>query len=158
MPFLKTVLIILHLITAAAWFGMGLRLSRQARMISTAERAGALALAEDGRQVIKMMGIFAILTLVFGTLTMVAGGGFGYYRPQYHTSLLLLAGLVALQYLLIQPSWNGLTRSIGDTGFEAGRYQGRIAAAMGIAHLVWLIVLVLMFWWRLTGTAPGTAA
>lgn len=125
--------VLLHIITAAAWFGLGLSLSAQAR-------AGAPAGASDaGARTVKLMGLFSVLTLVLALVALFAGGGFGSYGPQYHTSLLLIVVLVGLQYGLIRPAWGKLA------GGDASA-RGRVAMGTGIGHLVWLVILVLMLW------------
>ena len=69
MLFLKHVLTLLHIITAAAWFGMGLRLAAQARLVLKLDRPAALALADDTGRTVRFMGFFIVLTLVFAFAT-----------------------------------------------------------------------------------------
>lgn len=139
MLLLKNVAVLLHVITAAAWFGLGLRLAAQARTVASAEPSVAAALGSDGARTVSMMGLFSVLTLVFALVAFFAGGGFATYGPEYHTSLLLIVVLVGLQYGLIRPSWDKLVA--GDTSA-----RGRVAMGTGIGHLLWLVILVLMFW------------
>lgn len=128
--------VLLHIITAAAWFGLGLSLSAQARAA-----AGA---SDSGARTVKMMGLFSVLTLAFGLLALLLGRGFAGYGPQFHTSLLLIAALVGVQYLLIGPAWAKL--AAGDAGA-----RGRVAMGTGIGHVLWLVTLVLMLWERYFG-------
>ena len=128
---LSSLAVLLHIITAAAWFGLGLSLSAQARAA-----AGA---PDSGTRTVKLMGVFSVLTLVFGLLALLLGRGFAGYGPQFHTSLLLIVVLVGVQYGLIGPAWRKL--AAGDAGA-----RGRVAMGTGIGHLVWLVILVLMLW------------
>jgi hypothetical protein len=141
MLLLKWIFVILHIITAAAWFGLALPLGRRARLVADGGPAAA-ALAEEGGRTVKLLGVFAILTLVFSLVAFFLGGGFGGYGPQYHTSLLLILILIGVHYGVIRPGWNAL--SAGDAN---GRK--RVAMGVGIGHLLWLVILVLMFWIRL---------
>jgi hypothetical protein len=142
MLLLKWVFVILHIVTAAAWFGLALPLSRRARLVAAGGPAAG-ALAEEGERTIKLLGIFAVLTLVFSLVAFLIGGGFGAYGPQYHTSLLLILVLIGVHYGVVRPGWNAL--SAGDASG-----QKRVAMGVGIGHMLWLVILVLMFWIRLS--------
>ena len=90
---LKWLFVILHVITASAWFGLGLLLPRQARsVIETVAPDGPLATFTD--RSVFLMNIFAVLTLVFGLIALFAGGGFEVYGWPYHTSITLILLLV----------------------------------------------------------------
>lgn len=124
-----SIAVLLHIISAAAWFGLGLGLSAQARAVAT----------DAGTRTVTLMGVFSVLTLVFGLSALLLGRGFAGYGPQFHTSLLLIVVLVGVQYGLIRPAWNKL--AAGDASA-----RGRVAMGTGIGHLVWLVILVLMLW------------
>lgn len=136
------VFVILHIVTAAAWFGLALPLSRRGRLVAAGGPAAA-PLAEEGNRTVTMLGVFAVLTFVFGLVALFLGGGFGAYGPQYHTSMLLILILIGVHYGLVRPGWNALRA--GDAGG-----QKRVAMGTGIGHLLWLVILVLMFWTYLT--------
>jgi hypothetical protein len=139
---LHWILVILHIITAAAWFGLGLRLGVQARVVAGGE---AQALAKDAGRSVRFMNIFIVLTLVFAVGALVTASGTVLRAWQYHTSLLLILVLTALQFFVIRPGWNGLTN-----GGDAESARKRVAIGTGIGHLTWLIILVLMFWTELS--------
>lgn len=136
---LKNILVLLHVITAAGWFGLALGIGGIARQVAAGKSQG---LIEEGAKNIKLMNIFVVLTFVLGLIVFFIGGGFAAYGPQYHTSLLLVLILVAIQFLMIRPSWSKL---VADTS-GAGSARKRMGMAIGIGHLIWLVVLVLMFW------------
>lgn len=138
---LKNLFVLLHVITAAGWFGLALAFGGAARR--AAAGAGA-ALVEEGTKNVKMMNVFILLTFVFGLLAFLLGGGFAAYGPQYHTSLLLIFILVLIQYVLIGPGW----KKVPLGGDEAGSARKRIGLGIGLGHLLWLIVLILMLWNR----------
>lgn len=142
MPTLYWLLVVLHVLTAAAYFGLGLPLARQARAFADSR---ALALGEQGARTTRLMTVFAALTFVFGLTAMFVGGGFGAYPSQYHTSMLLVLILLGVHFFLVQRGWDGLRAAVGGTGNASGAAK-RVAMGVGIAHLIWLVVIVMMFW------------
>lgn len=132
-------LVILHVITAAGWFGLALVIGGLARQAAAGAGTGVV---EEGAKTVKLMNIFIVLTFVFGLSAFFIGGGFAGYGPQYHASLTLVLILVGVQLLMIRPAWSRLAS--GAEGADAGRK--RMTMAVGIGHLIWLIVLILMFW------------
>lgn len=143
--FLKYSLVILHIITASAWFGLGLRLAGQARAAVDAgpERGSALVSA-TGRNV-SLMNWFALLTFVLGLATLFAGGGFAVYGWPYHASITLILLLVLDQYFVIRTGWSKLESALGTDADAAQSAVKRVAAGTGAGHLLWLITLVLMY-------------
>lgn len=145
-------LIVLHVITAASYFGLGLPLARQARAFAESR---ALALGEQGTATTRLMTVFAVLTFAFGLAAMLVGGGFGVYPPRYHTSLLLVLVLIVVHVLFVQRGWDGLRSAVGGSG-NASAAASRVAMGVGIAHLLWLVVIVMMFWGKHGGRMVGT--
>lgn len=135
---LHWILVVLHIITAAAWFGLGLRLGVQARVVAG---GGAAALAKDAGRSVRFMNIFIVLTLVFALGALLTASGTVLRQWQYHVSLLLILVLNGIQFLAIRPGWKNLT---GDGDPESARK--RVAIGTGIGHFTWLVILVLMFW------------
>jgi hypothetical protein len=145
---LKWILVILHIITAAAWFGIGLRLAGQARAVVQQDGAVRAALAEDGSQSVWLMNLFMILTLVFSIGAFVAGGHFVTYGPVYHTALLLIVVLTADQLVVIRGGWSTLSSLVEKASPDADALDSarkRVAVGTGVGHLIWLVLLVLMF-------------
>ena len=145
---LKWILVILHIITAAAWFGIGLRLAGQARAVVQQEGAVRAALAEDGSQSVWLMNLFMVLTLVFSIGAFVAGGHFVTYGPVYHTALLLIVVLTADQLVVIRGGWSTLSSLVEEASPDADALDSarkRVAIGTGVGHLIWLVLLVLMF-------------
>lgn len=145
---LQYLFVILHIITAAAWFGLGLRLAGRARVVLNMNEAAARALLDDTQRSVYLMNVFIVLTLLFALGAFFLGGGFAAYGPAYHTSLLLIVLLVLVQFLMIRAGWNGLQTALADAE-EAEPFRKRVAMGTGIGHLIWLTLLVLMFWGEL---------
>lgn len=136
MLLLKYVFVLLHIITAAAWFGLALPVARRARTVAEGR---APRLAEEGARTAKQLVVFSVLTLVFALGAFLTGGGFAGYGPAYHTSLLLILGIIGVSAALIRPGWTALE------GGDAAAAK-RVAMGVGIGHALWLVILVLMYW------------
>ena len=138
------IVVVLHVITAAAYFGLGLTLTRQARLVASGE--GGAALEGLGRKTVSLMTVFAGLTLVFAVTALLLGAGFSGYNTQFHHSLTLLLVILAVHFFVVRTGWNQLAT-------DAQKGVKKVAAGVGISHLLWLTILVLMFLHRLF---PGT--
>jgi hypothetical protein len=149
MLLLKLIFVLLHILTASAWFGLGLRLAAQARRITVLAPEAAKALAEDVQATVRQMNGFVMATLVFALGALFSGGGFAVYGAPYHTSLLLLLVLIALQWGVIRPTWAKLYQAVTEAPEQLEVHRKRIAIATGIGHLLWVIILVLMYWSQL---------
>ncbi len=152
MILLKNLLIILHVLTASAWFGLSLRLGSQAKFAV----AGHPAVAIDGTRTISLMGIMIFATFVFSMSLLMVGGGYS-GQIQYHIASGLIILLLGIQYLLLRPLWNLLRKAIESTSeSEISEQPGRqivfrarfIAVVAGFCHLLWFTILILMFWNR----------
>lgn len=140
---LKGLLVLAHIVTAAAWWGVGLRLAGQARRAATLEPALAQGMAQEIDRIVGLMRLFIVLTWLFGLGAMLAGGGFTAYGPAYHTALLAVTILVFNQYTTLAPAVKGLLAHAGNPQ-AAMPYAKRMAMGVGIGHFLWLITLVLM--------------
>ena len=137
MLYVKVAFVVLHLLAAAAYFGLGLRLAAWARALATAPGDGALA--AQGTTTVREMGAALLATLVFALGAMFTPpGGFAYYPPTFHASLGLLLVLVAVHFAFVAPAWRK------HAAAPSGEAVGRIAAGTGIGHLIWVVILVLM--------------
>ncbi|MFB6271651.1 MAG: hypothetical protein ABEL51_02030 [Salinibacter sp.] len=149
---LFALLVVLHIITAAAWFGLGLRVAGRARDVIELGDERGVALASDGQSSVWQMTIFAVLTLVFSIGAFIAGGAFSAYGPLYHTSITLIVLLVLDQLFVIRPGWNALRAAVSGGGSinadAAESARKKVAIGTGVGHLLWLVMLVLMLWNR----------
>ncbi len=149
MLILKTILVILHIVTAAAWFGIGLRIVAPARLLPALDAAAARQVAGEGLQAARLMSLFIVLTFLFGLGAFFAGGGFTAYGPAYHTSLLLILVLTGVQLGLVHRAWTRISAAVsggGSTAEAVTRGRKRLGMGMGIGHLLWFVILCLMFW------------
>ncbi|MFP4227594.1 MAG: hypothetical protein ACLFTE_02060 [Salinivenus sp.] len=149
MVLLKWTLVVLHIITAAAWFGLGLRLAGRARSILGLSGEAQAAVAEDGARSVWLMNLFVVLTLVFSIGAFIAGGHFVAYGPAYHSAVTLVIVLTLVQLFVIRPGWTALQDNVGLEGTDAeaaGSAKTKVAIGTGVGHLLWLVLLGLMFW------------
>ena len=133
--FIKNVFVLLHIVTAAGWFGLGLILASLSRK---AVEGGGPAILSAGTRAVGLMTTFVSLTLVFGLIAFFAGGSFGEYGPAYHTSITLLVILVLVQLFVIRTGWAAVAAGGGQSA------RKKVAMGTGIGHLLWLMVLILM--------------
>lgn len=148
---LKAIFVVLHVITAAAWFGLGLRVAGRARKVIELGGDAGAALASDGADSVWQMNLFVVLTLVFSLGAFIAGGHFAAYGPIYHSSVTLIVLLVLDQLFVIRPGWNALQDAVAGASLDADAAESarkRVAIGTGVGHLLWLIMLVLMLWNR----------
>ena len=140
LPYLHTVVLALHVLFAAAWFGLGLSLPSLARAASA---PGAVA----GQKVIGAMNGSIVIFYLAAVANWMLGRQLGFVEQYnhwaYHTSLTLGLVLVAVQFLLIRPGWNALAAGAGTPQGDAGRQ--RLGMGIGIGHAVWLGIFVLMY-------------
>lgn len=145
---LHVILVILHIMFAAGWMGLAIRLSPLARRVAGLDGAAREALAEEGSATVRSMTGAVVLFFVFAVANMMVGGGFAGYPPVYHTSGLLGLILVLLQVLMIRPAWKRLAG--GDNGARS-----RVVIPTEIGKTLWLVMLVLMFFGSRWGSAWG---
>lgn len=147
---LYAILVALHIITAAAWFGLALRVAGRARKVIDLGDERGVALASDGQSSVRQMNIFVVLTFLFSIGAFIAGGAFSAYGPVYHTSITLIVLLVLDQLFVIRPGWNALQTAVSGAGSidadAAESARKKVAIGTGVGHLLWLVMLVLMLW------------
>lgn len=140
LPYLHTVVLALHVLFAAAWFGLGLALPSLAR--------GAMSPGSpEGGKVVGSMNGSIVLFYASAVANWVLGMQLGleaqYNAWPYHTALTLGLVLVVVQFALIRPGWARLTNGAGTPVAETGRK--RIALGLGIGHAVWMAIFILMY-------------
>lgn len=129
-----TVVIALHVLFAATWFGLSLSLPALARPAN-----GDAKVASAGDRIISMMGISVILFYLTGLGAFVMGARLDFpYGWPIHVAMTLGLLLVAVHYLLLRKAWPKAVNGVGSIGM-----------ALGIGHLLWLSMFVLMYLQRL---------
>jgi hypothetical protein len=148
MDILYRLLLVVHILAAATWFGGGLGLSARVRRSIELGSAAAEALAEELRKQRIIAVSAALLVLFTGVGLIFVVGGFSVVPLgiQVALGLMLLALLVELG--LIQPATRRISVAIDKGGdlTHAAQLARRLAPASGIIHLLWTAMLVLMIW------------
>ncbi len=151
---IHTILLILHVLTASAWFGLSIRLGSQARLAA----GGQPIVAVDGARTLSLMGSMLIATFVFSMMLLILGGGYP-GQIQYHIASALILVLLGIQFVFLRPAWSRLRSALENTGNQEymelnqenpSSYARTVSITSGIGHLLWVVLLVLMFWNRLT--------
>jgi hypothetical protein len=148
MLFVKYVAVVLHILCAAAYFGLGLPLARQARAYAASRSE---VLGEQGARTTMLMTVFGVLTFVFSLAAFFLGGAaagqspFAFYGPEFHTSISLIVLLLIVHVALVHLGWKSLRTAVAGGGAADGPRK-RVAMGVGIGHLIWVVILVLMFW------------
>ncbi len=138
---LKGILVFLHIVVAAAWLAYSVRLQVLVRL------AGVPGVRAQGDVAVRVMNGLAVALPLLGVGAMLADGrGFAGYGPEYHTSITLALLLLAVQFFGIARVWKGLAD---------GARPARMSMWMGIAHLTWAVILVLMLWPQYLGPVFG---
>ena len=101
-----------HVLTGAAYFGLGLRLAGQARTIATTKEDAAILLSHEMGRTIRQMSIQLALTFIFAMVVLGLGGGYA-GQPQYHIASLLIVILLVLHFWVLRPAWKGLHGGCG---------------------------------------------
>jgi len=148
---LKWIFVVLHIITAAAWFGLGLIIARTGKTALQADASAQPSILSLGSRIVRLMTIMIVLTLVFSWGAFFAGGAFPAYPPQYHISFTLIVVLVAIHFFLIRSPFQKLSTALTEGLEGASGYAKRISMGVGVGHLLWLVLLLLMFLDELRG-------
>lgn len=149
MTLFASILVYLHIAAAAIWFGMALRLTSQARLASALGETAATRIGAETQRSLRLMGVSLVLAFLLGLVAFFMRGGFARYGGEYHASLLLVVILIALHYALVGPLWDRFTAAVrSDNAEDAVKLRKRIGMLLGIGHLIWLVVLLLMLWPR----------
>ena len=131
MLILKALLVVLHLVIAVAWFALAVRMQTLSKMAHIPDAK------EAGDKTVRGMTVMALLLPFVGLGALFAGGGFDVYGVEYHTSLTLAFVLAGIQLFGVQRVWSGLP--------ERGK-PAKLNMWIGIGHLIWLVILLLMLW------------
>ena len=136
----------LHIIGAAMWFAIPLTLAGDIKRTLERDREHAKWLCDRTERSLKLVLIAGLLTLATGFALIFLNGGFGAVHSGIHTGLLLTLALFVLGVFGLRPTWKSIAQVINSERDlkEARAYAKRFAMLTGIAHLIWLVVLLAM--------------
>lgn len=149
MAVLLQILLVVHVLFAALWFGGASFMPRALREALAYERESArrriAALMRQG----KVLVIAGAMTVAAGLLlALLRPGGFGGLPVRFHVSLLLSLVWLGLGVFVTRPTALRIAAIVsGDGPVEpAHALAKRVSAVVGAQHLLFTVVLVLMLW------------
>ena len=144
---LAILLKILHIATAAAWFGLILAIPGKIRRGLAVGGDAARFAVTEGERAQKLALIMGGATIVFGVALVLSEGSFKAQPRIIHMSLGLAIVLLAFGWLVTKRACAeaGGALSLGDS-VRLISARKRLAMACGIEQLLWLMILVLMVW------------
>ncbi len=145
-PAAETVLLALHVLGAATWFGPRLFWPRRLRGALETMDAAKAALASIGRELNVTAGA-AVLTIATGLGIVFLHGGFGAVSPRIHAGL----GLTLMAFFgglaLELPALARIRAAVDRSALgEASPHVKRVVMGAMLEHTCWLATLVLMVW------------
>jgi hypothetical protein len=137
---------VLHVAAAGAWFGVKLTAPGDIRQALALGRPHTTQLVPRIRRGARIAIGSGVATLLSGLALVLAAGGFAAVPLRIHISLALVLLLFVLGGLVIDPTWKRIARLIESDGdlAEAQHLARRFGMLMGVEHLLWTAVLVLM--------------
>lgn len=143
MEVIHTAATALHIIFAAAWFGLAIGLSIVSKEAVRSESRGAAIAA---LAVTKSMTVTAAMSVVMAVVNFgigLATRGVSAYGWPYHTALFLGFVLLAVQVGMIRPTVQSIRSKLGTAVARSGR--SRLGLALGIGQAAWFGMLLLMY-------------
>ena len=135
-----TVLVLLHALAAIVFFGLGLPLARLAKAAAAHTGEARAALLDQGARSIATMTLAGIAAAVLAYATLGLGMSAGRsYGGAYHAASALILVLLAVHVFGTARAWKALS---GDQPAVA---VGKVSALVGVNHLIWVVLFVLMF-------------
>ncbi len=139
---MRTLLLVVHIAAAAAWFGHKLMIPRDIRG----------SLAEHGRasEMIERVGAAAPLGIASALITVVSGVGLLVLNSWTASALLGLGTMAALGAIAVGASsarraWTSLVRAVNERDLAlAGAFGRRFSRAIALENLLWLAALAAM--------------
>jgi hypothetical protein len=149
MEYLKILVVVLHVASAAMLFGAPLGLVRMARSaLKSGEVPFKLAAVEAGRRG-KMAGMGSMATLLTGLILIFLGGGFGVVTKNFHVALLLMLVAFGFSFGWMRPNGAKLVQASEKTPIDQAAAEHalkKLGMGSGILHTLWLVILTLMFY------------
>ncbi len=143
------ILVVLHITSAALAFGATIGGTGAIRRAMPLGHAAMLSAAREDSRRGGFATVGALLTLAFGLALIFYRGGFKVVTPNYHAALGFMVIELGVIFVMLKPAGQKLVAYLEanktpDTGVVSGHIK-KIAMWSGITHLLWLIMLYLMF-------------
>lgn len=145
---LRIIVLVLHISAAAFLIGVPTGTVRNLKANLQLGKDAFKQATEDASRRGKLAGMSSLLTLATGLTLIFMAGGFGSVPLNFHMALTLMLVAIVLSAVLIRPTITKLAQLALVEPIDKGAALGltkRIAMGTGILHLLWLIMLTLMF-------------
>jgi uncharacterized membrane protein len=149
MAALFQLLLVIHVLSAALWFGGAVFMPRALREALQGERAEARRRLPSLLRQGKVLAIAAITVIASGiALALIPEGGFAALPMRFHIALALALIWLGIGLLVARPTTARIAAIAASEAplDSANRLLGRVSAAAGVQHLLFTVVLVLMLW------------
>lgn len=140
---MHTILLVVHITAAAAWFGHKLTIPRDIRV-------GLGSGQEMAKAMVARLAITARLGIGSALLTVLSGIGLLAMAGWSATALLgvgIMAaiGAIAVGAILARPAWSGLKAAVDDGDLDlAGAFGRRFSRLLHLENALWLAALAAM--------------
>lgn len=145
---LRLAVLVLHISAAALVFGGATGIVRSLKTnLELGGEAFKLATGGAARQS-RIVAMSSIVTLASGLGLIFMAGGFGAVPLNFHIALAIMLGAIVVSSVTVGPSvmkLSGLALAENVDKDASLKLIKRIAMGTGILHLLWLIMLTLMF-------------
>lgn len=146
---LKLALLLVHVSFAAVLFGAPMGLVGNVRRALGAGDESLRIAAIDAARRAKMAGMSSILTLLTGIGLIFVAGGFAAVSKNFHAALGLMLVAVGLSVAIMRPNTAKLVAAAQAQPSDRGAAEAalkKLAMGSGVLHLLWVILLALMFY------------
>lgn len=144
----RTVLLIFHIAAAALLFGTGTGIVRTLKKSAQVGGRTLLIAAEDAARRSSIMSGASLFTIATGVALIFNMGGFAVAPKNFHTALLVMLGAIAVSLSLLKPAAARIEAQAKSDNIDQAVVSvaiKKMAMGQGILHLLWIILLVLMF-------------
>lgn len=147
---LRDLLLVLHVLAAAAWFAAPLALVPMLRRTAPHGRAAFLEVARLSTRFGIIGAVGNVATIAFGVgLLFVRFGGFAGAPIRFHVGLGFVIIASVLGFVVQKPAGEALVRAAMAedwTPERTDRQVRKLAGGVGAQHALWLAALVSMVW------------
>ena len=143
------VLVVLHIVFAAAWFAAPLALTSMLRSALPHGREAFGSVAKVATRFGIIGAIGNVGTIVLGVALIFVRGGFASVPPTYHAALTLALIGGGLGFGIQKPAGASLVETAEREDWSAEQAAatiGKLGRGVAAQHALWLTILVLMYW------------
>lgn len=146
---LHLILVVLHIVFAAAWFAAPLALTSMLRsaLPHGREAFGSVAKVATRFGIVGAIGNAG--TIALGIALIFVRGGFASVPPTYHAALTLAVIGAGLGLGIQKPAGSSLVEDAQREDWNAEQATAtieKLSRGVAIQHALWLTILVLMYW------------